>query len=448
MSEEQTTPTQSAAAAVDTASLTEEQSAAITEAIDSRVEATSEGLKELVDRREALFTEIGDQYPELAQARSLREAVRSGSLGFSDAADLAVPGRDKAPAGTQRTIGGWLTADATTAPKVTGPSTWFTVSHWHWLAAKGFVRQIPSQLGPVFPHLFVSEAQVIYDLKHWGVFGTVDSDEDGDGSTDDEADNTITDEAADMFAAVTGDAEITLYGIVLLHGQRRAPVAIPRELDQFGMREAVRDVPRVNFAIGVGKREVVTATVNNNIVVFTRRLRRTTATADAAEALRTLLDPNGDWPPFPLPSPITVTADVAGQLAHDPDTAGIIDAEPGEDADTETRVADEKRRAAARQAAKRIVKSANLPTRAADALSEIATATTRAMAVITVRTCDVDVSRGPKSSLSMAFLTDRGVVASYPTGEGQWRRITYVSGTTEGVEKGIVALRDAYRGCG
>ncbi|MFZ2241110.1 MAG: hypothetical protein WAV90_16475, partial [Gordonia amarae] len=126
---------------------------------------------------------------------------------------------------------------------------------------------------------------------------------------------------------------------------------------------------------------------------------------------------------------------------------GIRDAEPGPDTDRETRVADAEIRAGARKAAKRIATAERLPSKAAELLAEIASSTTHALAQITVRTCDVDVSRGPRAALALAFLDGSGVVASYPTGDGPWRRITYVPGSVAGIEKAITALRDAYRGC-
>ncbi|MFA5709945.1 hypothetical protein [Mycolicibacterium sp.] len=342
-----------------------------------------------------------------------------------------VPGPDSAPAGTSRVIAGWLTDDNTASAPVTETSPYFTVSHWHWLAAQNLVRRIPADLGPTFPHLFGSEAQIIHDLKAWSAL-----DEKG----------ALTSEAAEMFGAVTGHAELTAYGTVLLYAQRREPVKLPAELEEFGLAAAVRNVPRVTFAVGATEREVVSAVVNNSTVVFSRRLRRTDTTADVAAGIVEVLDPDGQWPVYPLTAPIVLPASVTEELATNPDTAGLLDTEPGEDATNEERAADAARRERIRKVARAVLGSARTPAAAAEAIAEIATATTHALAQITVRTSDVDVSRTDPGALAVIFLRDRGVLASYPSGSGQWRRITYTRGNVSGITDGITALRNAYRG--
>lgn len=341
-----------------------------------------------------------------------------------------VPGRDKAPAGANRVIGGWLTADATTAAPVTETSTYFSLSHWHWLAAMNLVRAIPADLGPTYPHLFISESQIVHDLKAWSAL-------DDDGK--------LTSEAADMFGAVTGHAELTVFGTVLLYAQRRDPVKLPEMLKEFGLEAAVRDVPRVTFAIGITEREVVTALVNNSTVVFTRRLRRGEATADAAAAVLELLDPDGAWPAYPLATPIVLSGDVVDQLATGEDTAGLIDTEPGEDATEAEQDEDTTRRDKVRKGVRAVLGAAKVPAAAAEEIAEIAASTTHALAQITVRTSDVDVARTGPGALAVVFLRGRGAVASYPSGSDQFRRITYVAANASGIKTGISVLRDNYR---
>lgn len=397
-------------------------------------------VKELFGDRDQALNTVAEQHPTLLPiVEASKAGVRmdsGGSLAVSRslraAMDALIPGRDKAPAGQHRLIGSWLTADAGTDANeaVTSTSPWFTVSHWHWLAAKNYVRAMPGHLGPTFPHLFVSEAQVIHDLHQWGALGS----------------NGITDEARDMFAAVTGHADITLYGTVLLYAQRHELQKVPTELAEYGLQAAVRDIPRVTFAIGIGQREAVTALVNNTTVVFDRRLRRTSESADAAAAVLRLLDPDGMWPAYPLKTPIVLPGDVTDALANDDDTAGVIDTAPDEDAPDEVRVADAERRETVRKGAKRILGATRIPKSATETIADIAACTTHALAQITVRTCDVDVSRGAPSALALAFLRERGVVASYPTGTGQWRRIIYAAGNANGIEQAVTSLRNTYRG--
>lgn len=342
-----------------------------------------------------------------------------------------VPGRDKAPAGPHRRIGEWLSADANSSAPITGTSPWPTISHWHWLAAKGHVRQMPAELGPSFPHLFLSEAQIVHDLTAWSALN---------------ARGEITDEAKAMFGAVSGDAEMTLFGTVLLYAHRREPVELPAELKEFGLEAAVRNVPRVTFAIGLTEREVVTVLVNNATVVFTRRHRRGEVIADAADALRGLLDPGGDWKPYPMSGPVTLPGETVDALATSEDTAGVIDSEPAEDATDDEKAADAERREKVGKGVRTILRSARIPSGAAEDITGIATATTDAVAQVTLHDHSVDVPRGEPAALALAFLRGRGVVASYPSGSGPTRTITYVSGNTTGIRTGIAALRHVVTG--
>jgi len=375
-----------------------------------------------------------DPTPEAGPAGTPRVGASSTNSGLEAALraqmTTEVPGRDKAPEGPLRTIGGWLSAPAESGP-VTETSPWFTVSHWHWLAANDLVRQMPADLGPTFPHLFTSESQIIHDLTEWSALDSAGE---------------ITDEARQMFAAVTGDAELTLYGTVLLYAHRREQVELPSELKEFGLDAAVRNVPRVTFAIGVTGQEVVTALVNNDTVVFTRRHRRTELVPDAAAELRDLLDPTETWEPHPMTGPVTLPIDAVDQLANGADTAGVIDDQPDKDATDEERAADTARRKKIDKSVRTVMRAARIPTGAAEDISSIATATTDALAQVTIRTRTVDVPRGEPAAVAIAFLRDRGVVVSYPSGSGPNRHITYVSGNRSGIETGIEALRRVVTG--
>ncbi|CPW53257.1 Uncharacterised protein [Mycobacteroides abscessus subsp. bolletii] len=359
-----------------------------------------------------------------------------GTIKVSDAMRAAmralVPGRDKAPSDAPyRSINGWLTANNTSAAPVTETSPYFTVSHWHWLAAKSMVRQIPIELGPTFPFLSTSEAQIIHDLTQWQAL---------------DAHGHLTDEATEMFNAVTGHAELTVYCTVLLYAQRRAPVQVPAELKPYGVQAAVRDVPRVTFVVGVGKREVVSALINNSTVVFNRRLRRDEPNTDAASAVLDLLDPQGHWPAYPLKAPIVLPGAVVEQLSADSNASTLFDSEPEPDADEKVRVEAEAARERARKAARNVLNAAKTPAGAQAAISEIAGCTTHALATLTVSTCDVDVSRSEPGALALAFMRDRGIVASYPGGVGSLKRITYATGNVDGIKNGIRSLSNAFKG--
>lgn len=168
------------------------------------------------DTRAALINLAAEYNPAMAPiaeaATSELRITADGTLTASPALRAAmrslVPGRDKAPAGAYRAITGWLTADTTDTAPVTATSDYFTVSHWHWMAAKDLIRRMPAELGPTFPHLCVSEAQIIHDLKAWSAL-------DGHGR--------LTGEATEMFGAVTGYAELTVYGTVLLYAPATRP---------------------------------------------------------------------------------------------------------------------------------------------------------------------------------------------------------------------------------
>ena len=400
--------------------------------------SADEEADEAAARRNKLIDLVAAHNPEMAPlAEAAKSEIRLGSDGtlivspaLRAAMRALVPGRDTAPTdGMHRRIGDWLTADNTVLTPVTETSPYFTVSHWHWLAATGKVRRIPAELGPTFPHLLTSEAQITHDLTAWSAL---------------DPQGRITSEAETMFGAVTGHASLTVYGTVLLYGQRRAASQLPSELKGFGLEAAVRDVPRVTFIIGITTREVVTALVNNISVVFTRRLRRNDEAADAAAAILELLNPDGHWNPYPLPRPVVLPGTVIDDLAANSDTATLFDAEPDADVDADAASANAAARERARAAATKVLRAAKIPSAAQSAIAQIAAATTHALAQITVSTSNVDVPRGDPGALALAFLRDRGVVASYPSGSGKFRRITYTSGDTTGITSGINALIGAY----
>lgn len=388
----------------------------------------------------ALIDQAAQVNPDMAPiAEAAKGEVRmsaDGQVIVSDALRAAmralVPGRDKAPTDTaHRSIGGWLTADNSITTPVTGTSPYFTVSHWHWLAATGLVRPMPSELGPTFPHLLTSEAQIVHDLKAWSALDDTDR---------------LTAEAATMFGAVTGHAALTVFGTVLLYAQRRSPASVPPLLKEFGLEAAVRDVPRVTFVVGLTDREVVTALVNNTSVVFTRRLRRSGIHADAASAVLDLLNPEGHWRAHPLPAPIVLPADVVDQLAQNPDASALIDTAADPDDDDATKAQDAALRDRSRKATRRVLSAAKTPAGSSAIIAEMAACTTHALAQITVATNQVDVARGEPGALALVFLREAGMVASYPSGAGKFRRITYRSGTASGIEAGIKALSSAYNG--
>ena len=208
---------------------TDPGSAPDAQAEDTGAQAASVDTTDPDEVRSELISLAVEANPALAPiAHAARQGVSMGGGGdvrasstLRDAMDTLVPGPDKAPDGGFRTVGGWLSADNSLSSPVTEVSPWFTVSHWQWLAAKNMVRRIPVELGLVLPHLFISEAQVIFDLKAWGALS-------GDGH--------ITAEAADMFGAVTGFSELTVYGTVLLYAQRRSLGCPPQYVMFLGCR--------------------------------------------------------------------------------------------------------------------------------------------------------------------------------------------------------------------
>ncbi|TLH48967.1 hypothetical protein C1S80_29215 [Mycolicibacterium aubagnense] len=363
--------------------------------------------------------------------RMSADGTLSASPALRAAMRALVPGRDKAPASPNRLVADWLSADTTNSIPVSETSPYFTVSHWHWMAAKELVRRMPAELGPTFPHLFVSEAQIIHDLKAWSALNQHGQ---------------LTDEAAAMFGAITGHASLTVYGTVLLYAQRRPPVELPATLKKFGLAAAVRDVPRVTFTIGVTDREVVTVLLNNTSVIFTRRLRSTNCIEDdAAKSVLDLLDPDEQWPAYQLKAPIMLPGSVVDDLATDPDTTGLIVTEPDEESTDAERAADAARRDQVRNGARRVLAAARTPAAAAAVVADIAASTTHALAQVTVRTDHADVARGDQGALAIVFLRGRGVLASYPSGSGHLRRVTYAAGNRSGIKSAIEVLGNAYR---
>jgi hypothetical protein len=147
-----------------------------------------------------------------------------------------------------------------------------------------------------------------------------------------------------------------------------------------------------------------------------------------------------------MTGPVTLPISAVDQLATGADTAGVIADEPDEDATDEQRAADTARRKKVDKSVRSVMRKAQIPTGATEDITRIATATTDALAQVTLRTRSVDVPRGEPAAVAIAFLRNRGVVVSYPSGSGPNRHITYVSGNRSGVETGIEALRRVVTG--
>ncbi|KXO92974.1 Uncharacterised protein (plasmid) [Tsukamurella tyrosinosolvens] len=330
-----------------------------------------------------------------------------------------------------RTIGGWLTVDNSLTAPVTSTSPYFTLSHWHWLAAKGLIQQLPADFGPTLPRLDLSEGQIVHDLTQMEAL-------DRSGA--------LTSEAKAMFDALSGLADVTVSGIVLLRYLRRTGVEIPSVIKEFNLEKAVRHIPRVTFRIGVTANEVVCALLNNSTFSITRSYRVAGAAEDAASALLDLLDPDRQWQPYPLKAPVVLPAATIRSLAADPETGTVIDTDPGEDATEDEREDDAARRKAIRTAVTAAATAVDVPSTAAAALADIGSATVHASAEITVATSAVDVSRAEPAALAMAFLTGKGLVLSYPRGEGATKQIVYAGGTEKRIEEAIETLRASFAG--
>ncbi len=298
----------------------------------------------------------------------------------------------------------------------------FSIHHLVWLHRNNFIPNLPYELGP-FPITLDFAATGKFDAKlraqliEWGVLS-------GDG-------NSILPEAESLLTALTGNAEWTLWGTILLYSLRTTAVKDfdPEGADEWGLKHAVRDVPRVPFLIAVRSREVITALSTPDALIINRLPRAGDVHRVAAKALRGMLDPQQNWEPWGGPT-ISVPHTTVKALAEDP-SVSKLDGEDGTPEAVSSRV----------EGTKTALASYDLPRATSDALLELQSHPTTANVQVSINYTSVHGQVSPKLAMGVTFFDGAGIVVSYPVGKtDETRSIRYVPGDENGFVNGIKSL--------
>lgn len=298
----------------------------------------------------------------------------------------------------------------------------FCIHHLVWLHRFGFLPNLPYELGP-FPITLDFAATGKFDAKlreqliSWGVLS-------GDG-------NTIEPEAEDLLTALTGNSEWALWGTVLLYSLRTSAVKDfdPDGADEWGLKYAVRDVPRVPFMVAVRRREVITALSTPDALVINRIPRSGDVHRVVARALKEMLDPEKNWEPWGGPM-ISVPHTTVQALAEDPSVSRLTDEDGNPDA-ISARVED----------TKAALSHHDLPRATAEALLELQSHPTTANVQVSINYSSAHGQVTPKLAMGITYFDGAGIVVSYPVGKtDETRSIRYVPGDENGFMNGVKSL--------
>lgn len=279
----------------------------------------------------------------------------------------------------------------------------FSIHHFVWLCRNGYLPDMPYSLGPFpltldFKGTGKFDARIQRDLTKWGVI------------SDDKLDPV----AESMFTAITGACSWSVSGIVFLYtlktNAREEFIAKHGQDDVYGIRHAVRDVPRVPFIAAVTEEEIVTAIVSPPAMIFNRIPRKGDEFKQVGNIIRMMLDPEENWDPWPGPR-ISVPYSTVRALAEDPETGQTV-----EDADARATQVDK---------VKKALRGMDTGSSTVNALGDLVNHPLTAGATLIM---DMQTTKGTATSsvgIGVSFFDGAGEVVSYPVGKHANGRVIY-----------------------
>lgn len=317
-----------------------------------------------------------------------------------------------------------MTSPNSTVDAAIGVPSMFSIHHLVWLHRFGYLTNLPYELGP-FPITLDFAATGQFDkrlreqLTEWGVI--------------DVATNKLTPEAEDLLSALTGFADWALWGTILLHSLRTNARENfdPGGADDWGLKHAVRDVPRVPFMIAVRNREIITAISTPDALIITRNDRVGDVHLQVGRLLHEMLDPTGLWEPWGGPT-ISVPHLTIKSLAADPSVSSL---DGDDDPDTRT---------SRSLSTKNVLTGSDLPPATTKALVELQTHPTTAIVQVSINYNAGHGQVTPELATGVTFFDGAGIVVSYAVGRtDETRSIRYVPGDEQGFTAGVKALVEA-----
>lgn len=297
----------------------------------------------------------------------------------------------------------------------------FSIHHLVWLARNGLVNDYPYALGPFpgtldFGDTGKFDMRIREDLERWGII---------DGGA-------LHPDAEFLFNSILGSSEWMLWGTVLLHSLKtNATAEFNFDEDIFGLRHAVRDIPRVTFAIAVTEREIITAVNAPPALIFDRFPRTRDVHVQVGEILHDMLDPEHNWQPWDG-NQLTLTASAAKAMATNPAASKIVNGDEEDD-----------HIAAQTDATESALLELEVPSYESKAFSKLMSAPTSASVQASI---DYNSDRGMITAsycLGVTFFDGKGIVVSYPVGKSEKTRLLYyVPGDEKGFADGVKAMLD------
>lgn len=297
----------------------------------------------------------------------------------------------------------------------------FTIHHMLWLHRYGYINDAPYELGP-FPATLDTMGTGKFDTKireqliNWGII----------------TDSELHPEARFLFETLLGRYEWALWGTVVLVSMKTnaREEFDPQGMDEWGLKHAVRDEPRVPMMIALTAREIVTA-INGGLqgMVLNRIPRVGNPYKQVGTILKGMLDPEGNWEPWAGPR-VSLAQRVAQQLSEDESTGRRQD--------------DDDARNEQKTAVKRVLREMDFSSGTVDRLTELAGYPVSASLSANINFPSPNGMVSPTVALGVSFLDGAGIVVSYPVGRTEeTRTLYYVPGDDAGFEAGVEAMVQA-----
>lgn len=297
----------------------------------------------------------------------------------------------------------------------------FGIHHLVWLYRNEYIHDAPYELGP-FPATmdFMGtgkfDEKIKQHLLQWGIITT---------------DGELHPDARFLFETLLGRYKWALWGSVLLHSMKTnaRETFDPKGDDEWGLKHAVRDVPRVPLMIAVTDREIVTAINAPPQLVLNRIPRIGNVYKQVGSLLKGILDPEGNWSPWAGPR-VSIPMRAANQIAENKDISRLTDD-------------DDARREQAIEV-KKALRAMEFSSNTVEKFTELAGYPTAASLSANINYPSSSGMVSPSVALGVTFFDGAGVVVSYPVGRtDETRTLYYVPGDEAGFAAGVEAMVQA-----
>lgn len=327
----------------------------------------------------------------------------------------------------------------------------FNARHLLWLNEHRYVGALPMELGPFpFPPPVNTKSYndaLRDELRDWGLLAA--RTEATAGWIEGDTTEVFHPEAHKLLMDLAGNFECwKLGGSTLLHclktNDREEFEEEFAEVDLWGLRHAVRDIPRVPFVIAVTGTEILTAVSRPDELVIGRREMTHPPAVEAGRALLDMLDPKRNWTPWKGPQ-IMLPMSVSTELASSAETGAVValpDPAADDDDDAADAAAQEREARVAEQ--KTAIRTALMTGVGAgfNESTKLAELATKPLSSMTEAVITYPSANGMRLleglSIGVSFIEGEGVMVSYPIGTTEHTRtVVYAPGTEENVVEAV-----------